>query len=505
MINPQKTYHLTDYLEILRRRVWFIVVPFVLVMAGVSVYAVVAPREYKAGTLVLVTPQRVPEAFVQATVTAKIEERLQTIAQEVMSRTRLERVIAEMRLYENERKSMAPEEVVALMQKNVKLELPTKRDEKGYFTINYIGKDPQVVTSVANRLASLFIEENLKVREQQAVGTTEFLSTELSAVKTTLDAQESQIAQYKRRFMGELPEQRDTNLKIYEQLQAHAQRLGESLRAAQDRKLFLQKELSDIESGASSGSYLPRMKGGSPVVVQTGRPGPEGAGTYEAQKEALTRQLQDLRTRYTENHPDVVNTQKKLQDLDKNKETYSQSRDPRYREIKSQLAVTDLEIKRLQSESSQIARQISNYRGRIENVPIREQDMAALMREYHNTKENYDRLLKKNQDAQQAENLEKRQKGEQFKVIDPARVPEKPFSPDIPKLYLIALALGLGAGFATAFFVEQSDRTFHEADDLENAFGLKVLANIPSMEKMEKEEENGFDVRKVLWAKRKAV
>jgi capsular polysaccharide biosynthesis protein len=131
--------------------------------------------------------------------------------------------------------------------------------------------------------------------------------------------------------------------------------------------------------------------------------------------------------------------------------------------------------------------------------------MAALMRGYQNTKENYDRLLKKNQDAQQAENLEKRQKGEQFKVIDPARVPEKPFSPDIPKLYLIALALGLGAGFATAFFVEQSDRTFHEASDLEYAFGLKVLANIPSMEKMDKEEENGFDVRKVLWAKRKAV
>ena len=111
MINPQKTYHLTDYLEILRRRVWFIVVPFVLVMAGVSVYAVFAPREYKATTLVLVTPQRVPEAFVHATVTAKIEERLQTIAQEVMSRTRLEQIITEMRLYESERKSMAPEEV----------------------------------------------------------------------------------------------------------------------------------------------------------------------------------------------------------------------------------------------------------------------------------------------------------------------------------------------------------------------------------------------------------
>jgi polysaccharide chain length determinant protein (PEP-CTERM system associated) len=494
MINPEKSYNMTDYLEILRRRIWFIVVPFIVVLLGVSIYVIFAPREYKASTLVLVTPQRVPEAFVPSTVTARIEERLQTIAQEVMSRTRLEQVINEMRLYEKERKRMPAEEVVALMQKNIKLELPTKRDEKGYFNISYMGSDPQLVTSVANRLASLFIEENLKVREQQAMGTTEFLSTELTSVKATLDAQESQIAQYKKRFMGELPEQRDTNLKIYEQLQTQAQRIGDSLRAAQDRKLYLQKQLSDMESGISGKD----SQAGSP---QDGKAG-EGTGSYESKKEALTRQLQDLRTRYTETHPDVVSTKKRLADLERNKETYNISSDPRYREVKSQLAVTELDIKRLRGESDQVSRQIGSYRARIEKVPMREQDMASLMREYQNTKETYERLLKKSQEAQQAENLERRQKGEQFKVIDPARVPEKPFSPNIPKLYLIALALGIGAGFATAFFVEQSDRTFHEAGDLEKTFGLKVLASIP---KIEKEEESGFNVRNILWTKRKTV
>ncbi|MEN6464077.1 MAG: XrtA system polysaccharide chain length determinant [Syntrophaceae bacterium] len=496
MINPEKSYNMTDYLEILRRRVWFMVVPFIVVLLGISVYCIFAPREYKATTLVLVTPQRVPEAFVPTTVTARIEERLQTIAQEVMSRTRLEQIINEMRLYQKERKNMSAEEVVELMQKNIKLELPTKKEERGYFTINYMGEDPQVVTSVANRLASLFIEENLKVREQQAMGTTEFLSTELTAVKATLDAQESQIAQYKKRFMGELPEQRDTNLKIFEQLQTQAQRIGESLRAAQDRKLFLQKQLSDMESGAGA-SYLPGKDGRTPE----GKSG-DGTGSYETQKEALTRQLQDLRTKYTETHPDVISTKKKLADLEKNKDTYNIARDPRYREVKGQLAATELEIKRLHGESDQIARQIGNYRSRIEKVPMREQDMASLMREYQNTKETYERLLKKSQDAQQAENLERRQKGEQFKVIDPARVPEKPFSPNIPKLYLIGLALGIAAGFATAFLVEQSDRTFHEAGDLEKAFGLKVLANIP---RIEKEEESGFNVRNILWTKRKTV
>ncbi|MGD0277454.1 MAG: Wzz/FepE/Etk N-terminal domain-containing protein, partial [Syntrophales bacterium] len=150
MINPEKIYTLKDYMEIARRRIWYIVVPFLLVMLGISVYAIFAPREYKASTLVLVSPQRVPESYVQATVTSTIEERLQSIAQEVMSRTRLELIIKEMRLYEKERKALAPEEVIELMQKHIKLELPSKREDKGYFTISFIGDNPQVVTAVAN-------------------------------------------------------------------------------------------------------------------------------------------------------------------------------------------------------------------------------------------------------------------------------------------------------------------------------------------------------------------
>lgn len=492
MINPEKSYNLTDYLEILRRRVWYMVVPFIVVLLGISIYVIFAPREYTASTLVLVTPQRVPEAFVPTTVTIRIEERLQTIAQEVMSRTRLEQIIKEMRLYEKERKSMSAEEVYALMQKNIKLELPKKREDKGYFNITYSGSDPKVVTAVANRLASLFIEENLKVREQQAAGTTEFLTAELTTVKAKLDEQEAQIAVYKKRHMGELPEQRESNLKIFEQLQTQLNKVGEGLRSALDRKLFLQKQLSEVESGSDSATPLP-TKGGRQD---------EGAQSYETKKEALTRQLQDLRTRYTDTHPDVIATKKKLADLEKNKETYNISKDPRYREIKGQLAVTELEIRRLNAESEKLTRQIGTYRSRIENAPLREQDMAALLRDYVNTKETHERLLKKSQEAQQAENLERRQKGEQFRVIDPARVPEDPSSPNIPKIYLIGLVLGIGAGFAIAFFVEQSDRTFHEATDLEKTFGLKVLASIP---KIEQEQESGFNVRNILWLKRKAV
>ncbi len=166
----------------------------------------------------LVTPQRVPADLVRPTVTASIIERLNSISQEIMSRTRLEQIIDELKLYQNELKQMKREEVVELMRKNIKVELPRRTSETtGYFTVGYTGEDPRTVTIVANKLSSLFIEENLKLREQQAVGTTEFLTNELQATKEKLEVQGKTLADYKRRNMGSLPEQRDTNIKMLEQ------------------------------------------------------------------------------------------------------------------------------------------------------------------------------------------------------------------------------------------------------------------------------------------------
>jgi uncharacterized protein involved in exopolysaccharide biosynthesis len=287
--------------------------------------------------------------------------------------------------------------------------------------------------------------------------------------------------------MGELPEQRDTNLKILEQLQMQYQRVGENLRAAQDRKLFIQKQLSDLElpltgSVTTVTSRAPGRSSISSSALGYSSSGPEIAGTYESQKDSLTKQLDDLRSRYTESHPDVIVTKKKLADLETKKDTYNVKSDPRYRELKNQLAMTDMEIKRFQSEETNIGSQINRYRARIENVPSREQEMASLSREYQNTKETHEQLLKKSQDAQQAENLERRQKGEQFKVIDPARLPEKPFSPDIPKVLLIGFVVSIGCSFGAAIIREQMDRSFHDAGDVEVTLGFRVLATIPRIE-----------------------
>jgi polysaccharide chain length determinant protein (PEP-CTERM system associated) len=491
MINPEKNFTLIEYLEILRRRMWYIIIPFVLVMAGASIYSIIAPREYKASTLVLISPQSVPENFVHATVTSNVEERLQSITQEVMSRTRLETIITEFRLYEKESKHLPKEEIVELMLKNVKVELPTKRDEKGFFSISFISDNPNTAASVANRLSSLFIEENLKIREKQASGTTEFLTNELTEAKAKLDQMDANVTNYKRRFMGGLPEQRDTNLKIFEQLQNQNQPISDSLRTAQDRKLFIQKQLTDMEmpisASATTGSEKDNLHSVSFSSAQkdaSSATAIDVGGSYETKKDKLKRELEDLRTKYTDNHPDIIAMKKKLANLEKNKDTYDSDikKDPRYKELKNQLTATSLEIKRLQDEGASISTQINKYMGRIEQSPAREQEMASMLREYQSTKAAYETLLSKSQGAQQAENLEKRQKGEQFKVIDPARVPEGPFSPDVPKILLIGLFAGLAGGMALAFISEQMDRSFHDAADVEISLGIKVLATIPKIE-----------------------
>ncbi len=449
MINPGRSYNIEDYKEIFLRRKLYFVIPLIAVFLGACLWAAFAPRQYMASTLVLVTPQKVPSELIRSTVTSGIAERLNSISQEIMSRTRLEAIIDEFKLYQEEARSMQREQIVELMRKNIRVELPKRSTEtSGYFAINYTSKDPRIAAAVANRLSSLFIEENLKQREQQAVGTSEFLASELKATKERLEAQGRELADFKRKHMGQLPEQRDTNIKMLEQLQLMYQRNEESLRAAQDRQL---------------------------LIVQPGGEGTADAkarGSYESQLDDMNKKLAELQARYTERHPDVVALKRKIAEMERRKDVFNINNDPRYREL-------GMEIQRRQQESERLRAQISQYRARIEGATLREQQMSSLVQEYENTKKLYESLLKKSEEAQQAENLERRQKGEQFRVVDPARVPEKPVQPDIPKTLLIGLFGGLACGLGGIFVREQLDRSFRDPEDVEATLGFRVLANIP--------------------------
>lgn len=516
MVNTRKYLNIDEYVEVLYRRIWYILIPFLVISLAAAGYALLAPRKYLASTMILVTPQRVPADYVRSTITQGIDQRLHSISQEILSRTRLEKIIAEFKLYEEERQSMTQEEVIEIMRRDIWVKMGGK---EGYFSISYQGKDPKVVAMVTNKLASLYIEENLKFREQQAQGTSEFLTLELNGTREKLEEKEKAITEFKRKYLPELPEQRESNLKVLGQLQLEQQRISDSLKAAQDRKVVVQKQVAELKalaaqlSKAEKGQEEKPLPVSSPFLVSeipsSPAPKPEKPSPEELLFAQMKNQLKDLRGRYTALHPDVIALQRKIEDLEK--APRAQKMEPPkieeakgkvpppvvayapakkeekpetdtglfYKEIESQLFVVEAEIQRLKEEDGKVKQKIARFQGRIENAPVRELAMIAMTRDYSNLKSNYERLLQRSTEAQQSENLERRQKGEQFRVMDPAKIPEKPFRPNIPKILLVGLLLGIGSGVGLALVREQTDRSFRDPEDLEATLGLRVVATIP--------------------------
>ncbi len=487
MINSQKTFNLYEYIDIFRKRIWFFLIPLGLILSGTALYCLLAPKVYRSRTVILVAPQRISEDFIKTSVTSNVEDRILAIAQEILSRTRLESIIAEFKLYPNQGKSGTVESVVDLMRKDIDFEIPKREaKERNSFAVSYKGSKPMLVAQVTEKMASLFIEENKKMREQQAKGTTEFLEAELKSQKEKMEKSEQAITDFKRRHINELPENRDANLRVLEQLQLNSQKIGEAIRATEDRKLTIENQLASLafpgtgggarsDSGREPTASSP-LSANSPLMVQLNR---------------LKMNLEEMRGKYTETHPDIIITKRKIEDLEKRIAILDhQTKDPAsdqfnafQAERKKQLVTVNNEISRLKREEERARAMIATIQARIENTPTRELALSSVSREFNNLNETYQTLLKKSAEAKQAENLERGQKSEQFRILDPPEVPTKPYSPNIPKTLLLGLFLGLGSGLGVTIIREQMDRSFRDAEDLEVTLGLRVLANIPVVDK----------------------
>jgi polysaccharide chain length determinant protein (PEP-CTERM system associated) len=492
MITTQNSFNIHNYIDLFLRRKWYIITSFVLIMAGTIIYLFTAPRIYQTSTMVLVTPPKISEAYVKSSIPTSTESQLQNLGYEILSRSRLEKLITEFNLYPDDVKTSSMERAVDMMRRDIQLNIKAISGGQtggGYFTISYMGGNPTLITDVTNKLAALFIQENVKQREQQAKGTVDFLESELAATKQKVEVEDQKVTNYKRQFLYELPDQREANLRVLEQLQGNQKGIADSIRAAEDRKILLQNRLAELEVPKSITTILDEQKEGksaSPMVTLY--------ISREQQVEQLRSQLADLQFRYTDNHPDIIALRKKIVDLENKIRTMTDNKNrgvmvedvagKRYLiELRGQLASIDKEIQRLKGEEAKNSGLINTYRVRVENSPIREITLSQLNRDYNQTKDTYQNLLRKKEEALQGENLERRQKGEQYRVIDPARVPKTPFKPDIVKVLLLGLLAGLGAGFGTAFLREQLDRSFRDAEDLEATIGLRVLANIPKIGK----------------------
>ena len=472
MLEETNTVSIIDYLDIALRRKWFIIIPFLAVMCITVTLCVVLPKVYKASTTILVLPQNVPDDFVKTTVTRNPSEYLNVLSQQIMSRTRLALIIKELSLFPELIEKTPLDDIIALMRKNIEIDVETRTDERrgiASFTLSYLGNDPQTVAATANRLASLFIDENVKSREQQAKKTTEFLSNELKELDKKLAAQEKIVSDFKQRHMGSLPEQREANLRMLEQLTLQRQRVGDDLGNAENRRILIQQQVMQSDNLAASNRD---QRTDAPV------------SSLQARISDMQRKIAALKNKYTDSHPDVIAAKSELKKLqaqaslapsDPAADTFSTAGD----EVNRQRLALNMEINRLQNEDAIIRSKIADYEARVEMAPRLEQELAALSRDYENTKKAYDDLLTKRREAEQAETLEMTQRGEQFQVLDEAEVPFSPFKPNRIKLLLMGFMLALAAGGGAVFIAEYLDQSFHQVSDLETYLELPVLASLP--------------------------
>ncbi len=480
------------------RRKWLAILTFLAPLAaGVTLIAGL-PNIYRSSATLLVDRQQVPEAFVRSTVTSTIESRLQTISQEVLSRARLETLINRFGLYSDLRKQAAFEDVIGRMRGAIKLELKSAElrgmRETVAFTISYQGSDPGTVALVTNTLASFYSDENVKARERQATGTTNFLKVELGETKKRLDEQEQRLSAFKRRHLGELPQQMDANIATLDRLSAQLRQNADAQTRASDRRLGLTGQLAEAESFMPPPSYS-MVSPGAPLDAPPELP---VAARLAQKKEELVK----LRTQFSDRYPDVVQLAAEVAALERElAAAKAQSRKPEANptpnatapspslptapvtpyvlRLKEALTEVQTELKILKTEEARLREGIAAYQVRVENVPRREQEFKELSRDYDSTRELYTTLLKRHEEAQLAESMEQRQRGEQFRVLDPAVANPQPAAPNRLRLFVMTVAGALGLAVGAVVLAEYIDTSFHEVDALRAFSNVPVLVSIP--------------------------
>jgi succinoglycan biosynthesis transport protein ExoP len=432
-----------EYLEVPLRRPWLVVVPFALTVVLSVVATLVLPKKYKSTTLILVESQKLPETFVAKMPADETNKRLQTIRQEILSRTRLETVAKELDPY-GDLATASMSGIVDRMRDAI--EIAVKGNDA--FTIEFVHRDPRKAQAVTNRLATLFIGEVARTREEQVKEAYQFIDGQLQDARRELEKREEALRHYKEQHMGALPEQTTANLATLQRLQLELQSVNENLRMAADR-------LPNLTS-------VPSKAGEDP----------------EAELRQLQDQLTALRSRYTDEHPDVKALRARIAEVQ--------------RDLKGRPAVepdagsleaekTRREIENLRHRREDIEGRITTFQARVEAAPRAEEDIATLSRDFQKLNENYLALLNRKLDAQMAAKMEQRWKGEQFRVLDPANLPDHHVSPSLPLFLMGGILAGLVAGLGTSLTAEFLDPSVKSIHELEALVPFPVLAVIPSV------------------------
>jgi polysaccharide biosynthesis transport protein len=489
---------LADYWAIALQRRWTILLPLFLCWAIVWTASWFIPSSYTSEALILVEQQKIPEQYVVPNVTESLQDRLQSMTAQILSRTRLQETINHYGLYQSrgaQGKMMPVGDPVERMRKDIKIEPVDSASHPGQLTafkIDYSAASPQLANKVNTELTSLFIQEDLRSQQELSQGTTTFLEGQLTDAKAKLEEQEAKVRAFKAQHFGDLPSQAETNVQILTGLQSQLESTQRDLDAARQQKLYLES-LQQQYQAAQANLGTDTATGSS-------------VGAYDKELSALRQELADARSRLTDEHPDVIalkdkiaRTEKLKKDLEAENASHAEAAKPEKNvdpslstlvqhgattpmmQVQSQLKAVAFEIQNYEQHVKELESEIASYRARLNMTPQTEQELADISRGYEESKANYDSLLKKQNQSQLATSLQEQQQGQQFKLLDPPSMPYKPSSPNRIMFSLGGLAAGAGLGVGLALLLELKNNVVRKQEDLEGLIPARVLVGIPHL------------------------
>jgi len=497
---------------IIRHR-WWVLLPAAAIIIATAVLLALLPNRYTSEATIIVVQQSVPERYVVPTATTDLNRVLEAMMQEVLSRPQLLALIDEFGLYRKERQHLAPERMLSRMRDDIDVKplepLGGSSDKKDLnaFKISFTASTPLIAQEVTSRLTSLFIQTNLNSRARQATNTTSFLHEQLEAAKVKLTDSEQKLKDFKMQYLGSLPEQQQGNLAILASIQSQLQNAEDGLDRARQQRVYLQSMMDGYRRLASQAASTALATGITQVngVVQTASP-------LDAARVNLARlkaKEAELRTTYGAQYPEVLEVQRQIavaetafaslkstkstaggEDTEGEKaaaqkpplggaSTVPSEDNASIAQIASQLEANRLEIANLSKDEAQLKAKSATYQDRLNLTPVREQQLAGLMRDDDLLKKEYSDLLSKELESQLATNLEEQQGGQQFRLIDPPALPTVPSSPKRGKIALGGAAAGLVLGLALAFLVDLKDHSFHREKDLMRHLRFPVIVSVP--------------------------
>ena len=502
MEDRRNTSGLDVLLAVWSRRKWLVILAFIGPFAVTVSLAIALPNLYRSTATLLLERQQVSETFVKSSVTSELESRLHTISQEILSRSKLQDLIIRFDLYPEFRKRATPEEAVERMRRDIRMELKgrdIRMEPKESavvvpqagpvatiaFTLSFRGKDPETVANVTNTLASLFVDENVKLRERQAAGTAEFLRVQLEEMKRKLDQEEQRVGEFKERHLGELPEQTPVNLAILE-------RLNVELRLNKENQIrvmewFDQEDLTRQLAMASKNAPVKDPTDTTPVRDPTDTP--TGPVAIAARIAWLNQELTELRTRFSEKYPDVIRVKAEIAALERqlaetrNGETSETKADSKANQYPSRLkkgrSAAAVQLSALKEQEKSLRQAIAMYQRRVDHSPRLEQEYQGLFGDYKTMKEHYGALLQRYQEALVAESMEHGEKGDEVRLLDAAIPSTRPAAPNPLRLIFIGLILSMGLAGGAVWLIEHRDTSFHTLYELRAFTKVPVLASIP--------------------------